>query len=129
VARQVQASAGDQPILVPDGRVHRATTFDLVDPAKRVELRYRLTGVTKRPLPSRANRAIAALGPLIGSGSPDFPVAIMVTGRGVTNLSCPYVRLSKRSCATGKAPRLRVNGSLPARDAKIEVQFELPRPQ
>ena len=129
VAEQVQVSAGDQPVVVPRGRVSRATTLAFADPAERVELRYQLTGVTKRTQPSRANRALAAIGPLIASAPADLPVAIMVTGRSVRNLSCPYVRLSKRACSTGRSPRLRVDRSLPARDATIQVQFDLPRPQ
>ena len=81
VAKQVQVSAGDQPVVVPDGRVRRATMLEFAERTERVELRYRLTGVTKRTFPSRANRALAGIGPLIATGPRDFPVAIIVPGR------------------------------------------------
>ena len=44
----------------------------------------------------------------------DLPVAIMVRGRSVLNLFCPTEPLSERACASGQAPRMRVNRPLPA---------------
>lgn len=129
VAKQVQISAGDQPVVVPDGRLSRETKLEFAEATKRVELRYQLTGVTKRTVPSRANRALAAIGPLIASAPGDLPVAIIVTGRSVRNLTCPHLRLSEQACAAGRQPRLRVDRSLPLRDARIQVQLDLPRPQ
>ncbi len=129
VAKQVQVSAGDQPVVVPDGRVRHATKLEFAERTDRVELRYRLTGVTKRTFPSRANRALAGIGPLIATGPRDFPVAIIVPGRSVRNLTCPHLRLAERACAAGGPSRLRVDRPLPMRDARIQVQLDLPRPQ
>jgi hypothetical protein len=128
-ASSVQVSANRQPVIVPDGRVAGDVELLLTSPAKRFELRYRLTGVTARTAGSTAGRALAGLGPLTSGVSPDLPVAIAVRGRAVRNLLCPHFKLaSQRACAAGPAGDLRVNRNLPWRQAVIGVQLDLPRP-
>ena len=53
VASQLQVSAGSQPVLVPNGRINQRIDLSLNAPAKRIELRYHLSGITVRSMPSR----------------------------------------------------------------------------
>jgi hypothetical protein len=129
VASQVQVSAGTQPVIVPGGRVKQRTEFALNAPAKQFELRYNLSGVTLRSIPSRAGRALAAISPLVGGVPSGLPVALMVSGSTVLNIECPVLRLRERACSIGRPPGLRVKPKLPWSSAVIVVQFDLPRPQ
>jgi len=127
VASQVQMSAGDQPVVVPKGRVGNRVDVALVEPAKQMELRYNLSGVTVRSIPSRAGRAVAAITPL-ASGSPNLRVVMMVSGDTVLNIECPMRRgISEQACVAGRVPHLRARGELPLSRAVIVVQFNLPR--
>jgi hypothetical protein len=129
VASQVQISAEDQPVMVPGGRVNQRTNLVLVVPAKRIELRYNLRGITIRSIPSRPGRALAAISPLVGSVPNSLPVAMIVSGSTVLNIECPVLRLRDRACSTGRSPQVRVKRNLPWSSALIVVQFDLPRPQ
>ena len=129
VASQVQVSAGDQPVLVPGNRVKQNVDLALSAPAKRIELRYRLSGITVRSVPSRAGRALTAISPLVAGVPESFPVAMLVSGSTVLNIECPILRLRDRACSVGRPPQLRVKHQLPRSGAVIVVQFDLPRPQ
>jgi hypothetical protein len=129
VASQVQVSAGNQPVVVPGGHVRQPTDLVIAAPAKRIELRYNLSGVTVRSMPSRAGRALAAMSPLVVGVPSSLPVAMMVSGSTVLNIECPVLRLRDRACSIGLPPRLRVKQKLPRNNAVIVVQFDLPRPQ
>lgn len=128
IATAVQLTAGDQPVVLPSTEVSRFLTVDLPGPTMRLELRYVLSGVTVRSTPSRAGRALAALGPLSAGYSPDLPVTVTISGPGVRNLQCPAMPLSHQPCAAGERPHLRVGQALPWRDAIVVVQLDLPRP-
>jgi hypothetical protein len=129
VASQVQVTAGNQPVVVPGGHVKQPTDLFIAAPAKRIELRYNLSGVTVRSLPSRAGRALAAMSPLVVGVPKSLPVAMMVSGSTVLNIECPVLRLRDRACSIGLPPRVRVKQELPRGSAVIVVQFDLPRPQ
>jgi hypothetical protein len=129
VASQIQMSAGDQPVLVPGGRVNKRTNLALAAPAKKIELRYNLRGITVRSIPSRASRALSAISPLVEGVPKTLPVALMISGSTVINIGCPALRPREQACSTGRPPHLRVNRELPWRSAMIVVQFDLPRPQ
>jgi hypothetical protein len=129
VASQIQVSAGNQPVLVPGGRVNRRTNLALAVPAKRIELRYNLSGTTIRSIPSRAGRALTAISPLVEGIPKTLPVALRISGSTVLNIGCPALRLREQACSSGSPPHLLVNRKLPWRSAVIVVQFDLPRPQ
>jgi hypothetical protein len=129
VATQVQVSADDQPVLVPGGRVSRQIDVALLEPAKRIELRYNLSGITIRSIPSQAGRALTAISPLVKGEPRNLPVVAMVSGSTVLNIQCPARSLSKQACSVGRPPRIRVDGRLPWNKALIVVQFDLPKPQ
>ena len=127
VASQVQMSADDQPVIVPKGEVDSRLDIALVEPAKQMELRYKLHEVTARSMPSRAGRALAVISPLV-AGDPSLRVVMMVSGSTVLNIQCPMRRgISEQACATGRVPHLRAKGNLPLSRAVIIVQFNLPR--
>jgi hypothetical protein len=129
VATQVQVSADNQPVLVPGGRVSRQIDIALLEPAKRIELRYTLSGITIRSIPSPAGRAVTAISPLVKGQPSDLPVVAIVSGSTVLNIQCPARSLSKQACSVGRPPRIRVDGKLPWNKALIVVQFDLPKPQ
>jgi hypothetical protein len=129
VATQVQVSAANQPAMVPNGRVSRGMDIGLLEPAKRIELRYNLRGITVHSVPSPAGRALTAIAPLTGVPT-SLPVAMMVTGNTVLNIQCPAVRrVQDQACSTGRPPRLHVKPKLSWSNAVFVVQFDLPRPQ
>jgi hypothetical protein len=128
VATQVQVSAGDQPVVVPDGRISRPTDIALNAPASRIELRYKLDGITVRSIPSPAGRALAAISPMAGGVPKDFPVVMMINGSTVRNIVCPSLPLRIRTCWIGQPPQLRVKPKLHWNKAVIVVQFDLPKP-
>lgn len=129
VASQVQVSAGDQPVMVPGGRVSRRIDLALNAPAGDIELRYRLSGITVRSVPSRAGRALTAISPLVEGVPKDLPVKLLVSGSTVLNIQCPSRRMREQACSVGRPPNLRVKHNLPRSRAVIVVQFNLPRPQ
>jgi hypothetical protein len=130
VATQVQVSVDNQPVLVPGGRVSRQIDVALLEPARRIELRYTLSGITIRTIPSPAGRAVTAISPLVKGEPRDLPVVAMVSGSTVLNIQCPARSpISKQACSIGRPPRLRVGGRLPWNKALIVVQFDLPKPQ
>ena len=126
VATQVQVSADNQPVLVPGGQVSRQIDIALLEPAKRLELRYNLSGITIHSIPSLAGRALTAISPLVNGEPRNLPVVAMVSGSTVLNIQCPARSLNKQACSDGYPPLIRVNGELPWNKAVIVVQFDLP---
>jgi hypothetical protein len=122
-------SAGNQPVVVPGGRINKRTQLALAAPTKKIELRYNLRGITIRSIPSRAGRALSVISPLVDCVPKTLPVALRISGTTVLNIGCPALRLREQACSAGRPPRLRVNQKLPWRSAVIVVQFDLPRPQ
>ncbi len=123
-ATDVQVSAGDQPVLVPGGTVGTPVSLQ-VPSGDRFALRYRLTGVTVRSIPSTAGRALAAIGPLTG-GADELPVMFMIAGETILGLNCPLLPLDRQSCGSGAAPGLHLESALPLRSALATLQFNLP---
>ena len=115
---------------MPGSRVTQGVDLALNTPARRVELRYRLSGITVRSAPSRAGRALTAISPLVQGVPKTFDVAMLVRGSTVHNIACPMIRrLREQACSAGRSPNLHVKRSLPWSDAVIVVQFDLPMPQ
>ncbi|WP_152364576.1 hypothetical protein [Microlunatus speluncae] len=126
-ARTVQLSADDQPVRLPDGPIRRSTVVEWEVPADRIEVRYTLTGVGQPSRPSKPGRALATLGPLTGVPS-RLPVIMQVAGQGILALDCFRLPAAERSCASGQPPDLQTARPLPARDAVVRVQYDLPLP-
>ncbi len=124
-ATQVEASAADQPVLVPGATV--GTQVELpVAQADRFELRYRLDDVTVHSTPSTDGRALAAIGPLTGGVDDDLPVLVVVSGGTVLGLSCPLLPLSQQSCGSRVQGEPALQRELPWSLALTAVQFNVP---
>jgi hypothetical protein len=128
-AQRVQMTAGDQPVMLPTRAVDQPVELSMDGSGSRFALRYQLQDSTVRNTRGPAGRALGAVGPMMAGVPDDLPVAIMVMGRSVLNLVCPTERLSERACASGKAPRMRVNRTLPRRASVIGVQLDLGAPR
>jgi hypothetical protein len=129
VATAIQLTAGDQPVILPSDTLRAALTVPLASSERRFELRYQLSGVTIRSTPSKAGRALAAIGPLTGVVAADLPVAVTVIGDGVRNLECRQLALDERACASGELPELRVNRVLRWQESVVVVQLDLSSPR
>lgn len=129
VATAIQLTAGDQPVILPSDTLRAALTVPLASSERRFELRYQLSGVTIRSTPSKAGRALAAIGPLTGVVAADLPVAVTVIGNGVRNLECRQLALDERPCASGELPELRVNRVLRWQESVVVVQLDLSSPR
>lgn len=125
-ATAVEIQADSRRVEVPNGRVSGPVTLPLGDPVQKLELRYLLSGVTVRSTPSKAGRALGAVGPMVSGLSDDLPVSFEMRGSSVRNIRCPHLPPSQQACATGAAPRLRVGQPLPGRDAEVILQLDLP---
>ena len=124
-ATQVQVSAGDQPVVVPGGKVGARVDLPVAD-VDQFELRYRLTDVTVHSSPSKAGRALAAIGPLTGGVDDDLPVLFIVSGGTILGLNCPLLPISQQSCGSRVQTGPSVERELPWRLALTSVQFNLP---
>lgn len=127
LAAQVQVSADGQVVSLPDGQISDRTRVDVAR-TRRFDLRYSLSDVTVRSIPSSAGRALAVLAPLTQVDG-DLPVVVTVVGDAVRNLQCPRLKEELQACAAGDLPRLTVAEPLPADDALVLVQLDLPRPR
>ena len=128
-AQRVQMTAGDQPVMLPTQAVDEPMELSMDGSASKFALRYQLQGSTVRNTRGPAGRALGAVGPMMAGVPDDLPVAIMVLGRSVLNLVCPTEPLADRACASGRAPRMRVNGTLPRSASVIGVQLDLKVPR
>lgn len=125
-ATAVQVSIGGQPVSIGSGTVSTRRSVDLAQPASRLELRYVLTGVTVRSVPSTTGRALAALAPLTTTGT--TPVVVTTTGGAVLNLTCPQLTGDAQACADGVAGAMSLRDPLPAVRDVVVLQLDLPRP-
>jgi hypothetical protein len=124
-ATQVQVKAGDQPVVVPGAKVGARIDLPVAE-VDQFELRYRLTDVTVISTPSKAGRALAAIGPLTGGVADDLPVLFIVTGETILGLNCPLLPLSQQSCGSRVQTGPSIEHELPWRLALTSVQFNLP---
>ena len=125
-ATDVQVSIGGQPVSVGASPISRRRSVDLAQPASQVELRYVLTGVTVRSIPSTTGRALAAITPLTSTGT--TPVVVTTSGDAVLNLTCPQLSGDAQVCADGVKGAMSVRDPLPATRDVVVLQLDLPRP-
>lgn len=126
VASQVQLSSQGQPAVVPGGAVQARVRIPLGAERTTYELSYRLEGSTVRSVPSISQRALAAVRPL-SSDLGELPVVVLAPGPAVLNLSCPLLPAQRRTCAAGSAGSMGTADPLPAPDALVVLQVDLPR--
>lgn len=124
VASSLQVTADDELVTVDDPKVTQARDLQLVEPATKLILTYRLSGSTVRSIPSEAGRASSALSPLTAGTDGTLPTNIVVSGGGLLNVVCP--QLTETRCAVGEPPRMGVQRGIPADRALAVLQLNLP---
>ncbi len=127
VATDLVVRAGNRPAALPRRTVQSATTVTLPQPTDELVVRYRLHGTIRINKPSRAGRALGAVGPLVSGLAPDLPVAASFPGEAVRNLRCAGLPVAEQACFAGRRPHVRVNQDLPLHAALVLVQLDLMR--
>ena len=131
-ATSLQATADDQVATIKGqaGTGNGAHwQIDAAVPARQFVLRYVLTGATVRSVPSKAGRALTALGPIADPGDQSVQVQLITAGATVRTVQCPLLGGDQQLCQAGSPPNIRVARPLPRRSALALVQFDLPDPQ
>jgi hypothetical protein len=126
VAVDLEASAGEQVVAVPDGSERGEMSLRWELPAMSLRLSYRLTQVSVVSRPAKPGRTLAAIGSLLGQMPADLPVTVEVTGRTVLSLTCPQLPLTRLSCGAGIAPKLRTLRPIPFDRSLVLVQYDRP---
>lgn len=125
-AVDLEASADDQVVAVPNGPVRGEVSLRWERPTTSLRLSYRLTQVSVVSRPAKPGRALAAFGSLLGQMPADLPVTVEVTGRTVLSLTCPQLPLARLSCGAGIAPALRTLRPIPFDRSRVLVQYDRP---
>ena len=127
VASDLAVRAGDGSVALPRRTTRREMTVTLRRPTDRFVVRYRLHGTIRINEPSRAGRALGAVGPLVSGLPADLPVAASFPGEAVRNLRCAGLPVAEQACFAGRRPHVRVNQNLPLHAALVLVQLDLTR--
>jgi hypothetical protein len=125
-ATNVEVTAGGQALVVPDGPITSEVTLHWGSPAQRVQLHYRLSGVSVASAHAKPGRALAAFGSLLDRMPADLPVTVVVTGKTVLSLTCPQLPLATMACGAGKAPQFRTLQPIPFDRSRVLVQYDRP---
>lgn len=127
-ATQLRLAVGGQPMALTFSALTAPRAIVLGLPVHTYELRYVLVGASVRSAPSKAGRALAALGPVSQSLPPPSPVVLVTRGKAVRNLSCPLLSGNEVACSDGVRGVMSVREPLPLRSALVILQLDLPRP-
>lgn len=126
-ATHLRLTAGGQPVALSFNTLTAPRAIILGIPIDTYELRYVLMGSSVRSVPSKAGRALAALGPLSQSLPPPSPVVLVTRGTTVRNLSCPLLSGNAVACSDGVRGAMGVREPLPQRSALVILQLDLAR--
>jgi hypothetical protein len=116
--------ADDRPVPLESTTVAGADFVPLTVATSRIRLTYRLSGSTVLASPSTSTRAGAAVRPLTAGAEATLPTDVKVSG-ALLNAVCPL--LTETRCAVGDPPRLSIRPGIPANQALIVLQLDLPR--
>ncbi len=125
-AEQLRVTSEGRPLDVGIAEIDRELDVPLPETVARVELRYRLTGATVRSTPSADGRALALLAPLSVATDETLRTTVVVRGAEVLNLTCPLLPAAQQLCASPTGPDAVVVSDIPAADAVVVAQFNLP---
>jgi hypothetical protein len=120
----LKVRAQDQAIPVEKTTFSSASDVPLTTAATKIRLTYRLSGSTVRATPSTADRAGAAIRPLTAAADGTLPTDVTVTS-GLLNAVCPL--MTDTRCAVGDPPKLGILPNIPASQALVILQLNLPR--
>ena len=122
-ATNLKLVAQDQSIPLEQTTLSSAADVPLTTAATRIRLTYRLAGSSVRATPSAADRAGAAIRPLTSTADGTLPVDFTVTS-GLLNAVCPL--MTDTRCAVGDPPKLGILPNIPASQALVVLQLNLP---
>ena len=106
------------------------STSHCSQPAKRIELRYTLSGITMRSIPSRAGRALTAISPLVEGVPRDLPVASHGQRKHGAQHRVPSSDAAQQAGVFGRTSAASsCRRTAAVEQALIVVQFDLPKPQ
>jgi len=125
-AEQLRVTSEGRPLDVGIAEIDRELDVPLPETVAQVELRYRLTGATVRSTPSADRRALALLAPLSVATDETLRTTVVVRGATVLNLTCPLLPTAQQLCASPTGPQAGVVSDVPAADAVVVAQFNLP---
>ena len=125
-AMNVEVSAGDQILPVPDGPIRDEVTLRFDSPTSSLRLHYRLTQVSVASAPAKSGRSLAVFSSLLGRMPADLPVSVVVTGRTLLSLTCPQLPLAELSCGAGIAPKFWTLHPIPFDRSRVQVQYDRP---
>jgi hypothetical protein len=129
--RSTQPVATNLRITAADQRVPAAAQLavTLIVPltvaTTRLRLTYRLTDSTLRSQPSESGRAAAVISPLTAAVDGTLPTNYQISGGGLLNAVCP--ELTETRCAVGEPPGLGIQPGIPAGQALVVLQLNLPK--
>ena len=106
---------------VPVTGLLTALSVPLPAPATVLEVRYRVSGVAVRTVPSPDGRALGALAPLVVV---DAVVGFEVDGPAVRTVTCPMLPPERTLCAVGRGAGFVVDPQ-PFADALVLAQLDL----
>jgi hypothetical protein len=128
-AEQVRLRAEVRLLTVDTETIDRTRDVYLSDDVDRVELRYRLSGVTVRAQPSTTGRALSLIAPLTAGTDETLRTTIAVTGATVRVVLCPELPANRRFCSPESKPPGNVTGvvsGVAAGEALAQYQLDLP---
>jgi hypothetical protein len=112
------------PVPLDQSSLTRSRNLQLFTAATKFRLTYRLNGSSARTPQSRPRRAAAALRPLTAGLDGSLPTDLVVAG-GLLNAVCP--QLKETRCAVGETPSLGIKRGIPASQALVVLQLDLPK--
>jgi len=122
-ASDLELLADESVVPLESSTVETTRDLPLNVAATKLRLTYRLTGTTVRRTPQRPQRAAAALRPLLAPSEGVLPTTITVSA-GLLNAVCPL--LPETRCAVGDPPNLTIRPAIPASQALVVIQLDLP---
>ena len=124
---QLRLTVGGQPVALSSGVLTAPRSIAMTLPVDTFEVRYVLVGATVHSAPTKAGRALAALGPVSRSLPPPSPVVVATQGNAVRNLSCPLLTDDAVACSDGVRGAMSVREPLPPQAAVVVLQLDLGR--
>lgn len=122
-ATNLKLVAQGQSVPLAQTTISSAADVPLTTAATKIRLTYRLSGSTVRATPSAADRAGAAIRPLTATSDGTLPTDLTVT-TGLLNAVCPL--MTDTRCAVGDPPKLGILPNIPASQALVVLQLNLP---
>jgi hypothetical protein len=121
---ELSVLADGDPVPVDQTAVTGPRDLPMITAPSKFKLTYRLSGSVVRRVPSSTGRASAALKPLTAEVDGTLPTDLVVSGGGLVNATCPL--LTETRCAVGEPPGMAVLPGIPADQALVVLQLNLP---